>query len=173
MSAIQSGANWWVDSFVRFPGGGVGQNYRAGIMIKIGGNPDSLTLDDDTDSLSSIISDVEEEGEVDETHEHTEAEPSTADVLSDAIESGKSDIDSSAEIVASTAAHIGLIESAMRQHQASGVAKFVDDKNDEDLTDDSFETTLNDEMQQNPSLAFAAATPSQDRLGILALLSMN
>jgi hypothetical protein len=167
MSAIQSGASLWIDSTTRFSGSGIGQHYRAD---KTSSQADPLSVDSDSDSLSSIISDVEEEGEVEETHEHTEAGPTTADLLSEAIESGNSEIDSSAEIVASTAAHIGVIESAMRQHQASGAARYL---YDEDLTDDSFEDTLNDQMQQNPSLAFAAAIPSRNRSGILALLSVN
>lgn len=174
MSAIQSGANWWIDSFARFSGGGIGRDFRTDLMSRVGVNPDSLGLDDDSDSFSSIISDVEEEGEVDETHEHTDTHSSDIDSLSAEIQSGNDDIDSSAEIVAATAASIGLIESAMRQHQSTGVSKFVDDDTtDQDPTDDSFEALLTDEMQQNPALAFAAATPSQDRLGILALLSMN
>jgi len=173
MSAIQSGANWWVDGYARYAGGSIGTNYRGGAMNATSINPNALEIDDDSDSISSIISDVEEEGEVETTHEDAGVESSVRDVLSAEIEAGSDEMSSSDEIVAAIAAHIGIIEAAMRQHQVDGILKFSEDEEDasQNPTDDAFNESMTEDLLKDPALAFAATVAGQDRLGVLALLS--
>ena len=173
MSAIQSGANCWVDGYARYAGGSIGQNYRGGAMNATSINPNASEIDDDSDSLTSVISDVEEEGEVETTHEESHSESSVMDVLSTEIEEGSDEMSASDEIVAAVAAHIGIIEAALRQHQVDGIIKFSEDEEDsnQNPNDEASNDSMTADLLQDPALAFAATVPGQDRLGVLALLS--
>jgi hypothetical protein len=175
MVAIQSVASGWVDSMVRFTGGGFGINLKGGAMNAT--TSPTLADDDDGDSLSSVISDLEEEGEVSEPWEEDDSNQNISDMLSEEIAAGSDELSASDELVSAMAKHLEIIEAAMRQHQATGTLKFHDEnaKNganfDENPTRDTFNGALVGDMLQDPAATFAATIPGQDRMGILSLLS--
>jgi len=162
MSAIQNTASWWIDGFARLSG-------TSGNPSSLGQNPDVWGTTE-SDSFTSVVSDVEEEGEAEPTHEETETESSVADDLTEEIEAGSDEFSSSNEIVAAVAAHIGIIEAALRKHQATGMATFMHDHSDEDPAGRSHRSSLAGDLVQDPALAFSATLPRPDRMGILSLL---
>jgi hypothetical protein len=169
MSAIQGVSGMWIDGFAAGQNGG---SYRSSALnASLGTSASIYGIDDDSDSMTSIISDVEEEGEVETTHEESDVHQSGIDVLSDEIEAGADEMDSSAEIVAAIAAHIGVIEAAMRRHQFGGVADFRHAETDEDPADEGFVDSVVDRILGNPERALATIKPGRDRRGILSLLS--
>ena len=171
MYAIQNGPNWWVDSVARFPVGQVQSRGRIGAMSDtMVRNP--LDIDESPDSMTSVISDYEEEGQAGEIHEQDESHGSGIDNVLNDVESNNNS-GASEEIVAAVAKHIEVIEQAMRQHQATGTSKFLDDdaESNKDISTESFNQSVADDMTQDPDAAFAATSPSQDRQGLFALLN--
>jgi hypothetical protein len=159
MSAIQTGSNVWVDGYARFSGA-YGRN-----------GPSFADFGIDADSLSSVISDIEEEGEIEITHEHSDSDLSVMEQLTDEIEAGNDDLGASEEIVAAIAAHIGIIEAAMRRHQLTGIFKFHDRQTDQETSAEDFKDANQDDLKLNAELALAATVPGNDRMGILSLLA--
>ncbi len=83
-------------------------------------------MDELSDSMNSIISDIEEEGEVEEPAEEGHSHVSITESLADEIAAGHHDLSASDELVASMAKSLSIIEASMRHHQATGTANFHD-----------------------------------------------
>ena len=131
-----------------------------------------LDIDESSDSLNSVISDYEEEGEAGGTHELDDSNDMGMDSITDDVESNNNAPSASEEIVAAVAKHIEVIEEAMRQHQSTGTSKFVEDEAEgNDPSDQLFKNSLTDDMLQDPTSTFAASSPSEDRAGLFALLN--
>jgi hypothetical protein len=175
MSSIQSGSNWWIDSVSRFSGGDIATATRGAAATALAAGDPS----DDADSLSSAISD-EEDGEVAPANAGATTETSLTDLAADEVDDSSVNSGISPELVATTAMQLGVIESAMRQHQATGSVPFTDDDTDENASDDEssqrqdeasqMKVSLLGDILQNPFAALAGSTPSLDRLGIYSLL---
>jgi hypothetical protein len=173
MSAIQNAASFWIDGFDRLGGGQIGRQVRSGAIDETAVANPALWGSDASHSMTSVISDVEEEGEIADPHQELHAATSTMDTLSADLEAGNSDLSVADEIIAATAKQIGVIEAARRCRQSGRQGKFDDHDADdsEDPTDESFAESMTGDMMQNPSLAFATTSPTIDRMGIFSLLS--
>ena len=178
MTAIQSGSDWWVNSVARFPGGGIGGDFPGGAMNltyvpPAGANAYGSEDDVSSSSISSATSDIEEEGELSPIPQNTDPHTQPVELAAEQIDTNGTEMKVSQEIIAAAARRIGVVEAAMRQHQATGVLNFDDDDDEsgEDPTDKSSKHSMLQEMLQDPSKAFAAIMPGQDRPGLLALLT--
>jgi hypothetical protein len=170
MSAIQTAASAWVDSMAGTFSGGYGRNFKGEVMNAAAGP----NLDDDMiDSMTSVISDVEEEGEILEPQEDSHPHHTIADTLSEEIAAGSDELTASDELVAAMAKHLEIIEATMRQHQGSGTLQFHDTGLDshEPPTIETVNGSLQGDMLQDPATAFAATIPGKNRLGLIALLA--
>ena len=170
MSAIQSAATAWIDSTAGSFSDGNGRNFKGDVMSAAAAS----NLDDELiDTMTSVKSDVEEEGEVPEPLEENHSHETITDTLSEEIAAGSDELTASDELVAAMAKHLEIIEATMRQHQSSGTLQFHDATADSDghPTIDAFKGSLQGDMLQDPSAAFAATIPGKDRLGLISLLA--
>jgi hypothetical protein len=166
MLPVQSSTNWWVDSTL-LAGSSSFRNMRGSAVA----TAPSLDDGDDADGISSLISDVEEEGEVDETGQDHEAEGTIEDTLEEQIAEGGDELAVSNETVAAMAMYLEIIEPIVRQRESSSMSYNHKKRSSEDEGDDEPERSLLADLFENPAAAFAATRPRASRAAILAMLA--
>jgi hypothetical protein len=168
MLPVQSGASWWIDTTL-LAGSKLNRNIRGSALSQ--GNV--MDLGDDADGVTSLISDVEEEGEVEETGEDHEGENSIEDTLEEQISEGSDELSASSETVAAMAMYLEIIEPIVRQRETAGSSYFHKKlkSEDDDETDEKSERSLLSDLFEKPAQAFAATRPNASRVAILAMLA--
>jgi hypothetical protein len=165
MSAIQTTATGWIDGFASLAGGQIGQGYDSMNEAGSWGTTDS-------DSFTSMVSDVEEEGEVEEGHEHTDTHQSQADAVGKAIANGTDELEAPAEVVAAIAANIGLIEAAMKKHQSTGINSFTQEEDEQtEASDEELKAMLAAARARRASRMLAAIKVRTSRSYAISLLA--
>lgn len=166
MLPVQSGASWWIDTTL-MAGSRLNRNIRGsaltpGMMIDLG---------DDADGITSLISDVEEEGEVDESAHHHESRGTIEETLEEEIAEGSDEMSASSETIAAMAMYLEIIEPIVRQRESSSTSYFHKKAKSDDRNHNEGERSLLSDLFENPKAAFAATRPQASRMAILSMLA--